>query len=279
MANILIAGCGDIGCQLGEQLATHHSVYGLRRTPEAMPNNIQAIQADLTHKLDTLPSHLDYVVYTPSAGKYKDSAYYNAYVLSLKNLITALQEQKIKRLFLVSSTSVFAQNDGEMVDETSETDGHSFSAKRILEGEELALSSKLPVTIIRFGGIYGPNKTHLIDLVREGKAHCMEDVWSNRIHSDDCAGILQHLIEQDAQGKPLDNLYLGVDSQPTLSCEVYEWLAEQLRVRDVEHMEPTENSRLMRSNKRLSNAKILATGYQFKHPNYQLGYGAILDQE
>lgn len=279
MASILIAGCGDIGCQLGVQLSANHTVYGLRRSTECLPEELIPISADLAHKIENLPDTLDYVFYMPSAGKYKDSAYYNAYVLGLKNLLNAIDDHKIKRLFFVSSTSVFAQSDGEKVNETSATDAHSFSAKRILEGEELALSSDVPVTIVRFGGIYGPNKTHLIDLVREGKAHCMEDVWSNRIHSEDCSGILEHLMQLDIKGEQLEAIYLGVDCEPTPSCDVYDWLAEQLSVPDVEHMEPTENSRLMRSNKRISNAKILSTGYEFKYPTYRDGYSALLEEE
>jgi aerobic-type carbon monoxide dehydrogenase small subunit (CoxS/CutS family) len=73
-----------------------------------------------------------------------------------------------------------------------------------------------------------------------------------------------------------DALYIGVDNQPTLSCEVYEWLAEQLSIGTIEHAEPTENSRLMRSNKRLSNARLRATGYEFIYPTYQEGYASLI---
>lgn len=279
MAHILIAGCGKLGCQLGKLLSKRHTVYGLRRSADQIPPQLNAIEADLTHKIDNLPAQIDYVFYAPSAGKFKDSAYYSAYVLSLKNLLQSLQDHKVKRFFLISSTSVFAQEEGEVVDETSPTEAHSFSTSRILEGEELVLQSEIPATTVRLGGIYGPDRTHLIDLVREGKAHCMEDVWSNRIHSEDCVGILKHLVEQDIEGKALKDLYIGVDSQPSLSCEVYEWLAEQLSVSDIEHLEPTENSRLMRSNKKISNARILSTGYEFKYPNYQQGYTALIEDE
>lgn len=277
MASILIAGCGSIGCQLGEQLSTKHQVFGLRRNIENMPDSLHAIGADLNCKLENLPPQIDYVFYMPSAGKFKDSAYYNAYVLNLKNLLNGLQNKGVKRLFLISSTSVFTQSTAEYVNEDSPVEGHSFSTNRILEGENFLLYSDLAATIVRFGGIYGPDKTHMIDLVREGKAHCMESVWSNRIHTDDCVGILKHLFEMDLNGDKLENLYLGVDSQPSLSCEVYEWLAEQLSVSDIEHLEPTENSRLMRSNKKISNARILATGYQFRYPNYQLGYTKLIE--
>lgn len=279
MANILIVGCGDIGCQLGSILSEqNHTVFGLRRNIEELPEKITPIQADLAFALPELPKEIDYVFYIASASKYKDSAYYQAYVLGVKHTLQALKNHNIKRFIFISSSSVFGQSDGEKVDENSPTSDLNFSTKRLLEGEELALNSNIPSTVVRFGGIYGPGRTHLIDLVLNGKAHCMEDVWSNRIHSADCAGMLAFLLEKDIE-KPnsLESIYIGVDSNPTLSCEVYDWLSEQLCVPDVEHIEPKESSRQMRSNKRLSNARIVNLGYEFIYPDYQAGYLALLD--
>ncbi|WP_319380765.1 SDR family oxidoreductase [Thiomicrorhabdus sp.] len=279
MATILIAGCGDLGCLLGQSLSNDgHTIYGLRRHTDDLPESIHPIQSDLSHSLPKLPDSIDYVFYMASAGKYKDAAYYQAYVQGVKNTLTAIGDKNVRRFFFISSTSVFGQSDGELVNENSPTSGKNFSTRRLLEGEELVLNSDLPGTVVRFGGIYGPGRTHLIDLVTQGKAHCMEDVWSNRIHSSDCVGILKHLMKLDMKApEQVDPLYIGVDDQPTLSCEVYDWLAEQLSVPDVEHSEPTENSRMMRSNKRLSNAKIRATGYQFIYSTYQDGYRELLE--
>lgn len=278
MTNILIVGCGDIGCRLGLELSKQkHTVYGLRRQDDLIPEPIQAIKANVTTSIPALPKEIDYVFYIASAGKYKDSAYYQAYVLGVKNTLNALKEHNIKRFFFISSSSVFGQVDGEMVDESSPTTEGSFASKRLLEGEELVNNSKIASTIIRFGGIYGPGRTHLIDLVLDGKAHCMDGVWSNRIHTDDCVGLLSHLFNlSERQKDVVDGLYIGVDNQPTPTCEVYDWLAEQLCVPDVEHIEPKESSRQMRSNKRLSNAKIRASGYEFKYPSYQDGYKELL---
>lgn len=277
MARVLIAGCGDIGCRLGETLSEKgHQVFGIRRDITQLPDVIEPISADLFTQLPDIPGDLDYVFYIVSAASYNDVAYYQAYVLGLKHLIQALQnaEQRPKRLFFISSSSVFGQSDGEKVTESSPTDGKNFSTKRLLEGEEVATSADFPGTVIRFGGIYGPGRTHLIDLVLQGKAHCMEDVYSNRIHSEDCVGLLAYMMDHSDE---LDALYIGVDDEPTLTCEVYEWLAEQLSVSYIEHIEPTENSRALRSNKRLSNAKVRALGYEFKYPNYKEGYSELLE--
>lgn len=279
MARILIAGCGDIGCKLGVQLATEgHEVFGLRRDINQVPSEITPIKADLATPTDNLPENIDYVFYTASAGKYKDAAYYLAYVSGVRHLLKDLEGQNIKRFFFVSSSSVFGQNTGEEVDENSPTSDSNFSTKRLLEGEELVANCDYPSTIMRFGGIYGPGRTHLIDLVRDGKAHCIDGVWSNRIHSADCVGSLKHLFElNEKDASKVDSLYIGVDSQPTLLCDVYDWLAEELCVPEVEQIEPKESSRQMRSNKRMTNKKLLDSGYNFIHNNYQSGYREILD--
>ncbi len=279
MARVLIAGCGDIGCQLGQKLAKlGHQVSALRRNIQKVPAGIDAIKHDLTQPFPELSLPFDYVFYTAAAGKYKDSAYYQAYVHGLKNLLNALKLAPPKRIFFTSSTSVFGQSDGEWVTEDAPTSDSSFSTHRLLQGEHLLLESGLPVTIVRFGGIYGPGRTHLIDLVRAGKAHCMEGVYSNRIHSADAVGILQHLMSLLEQGNSIDSLYIAVDNTPVPTCEVYDWLAKQLRVKVLEHQEPTETSRQLRSNKRLSNAKIRSTGYQFQYPSYQAGYRELIQQ-
>lgn len=275
MAKVLIAGCGDLGCRLADVLtAEGHEIFGIRRNVDALPENISPIASDLFAQPPEVPDNIDYAFYIVAASNHKDIAYYQAYVLGLKNLIQSLSNQKLKRLFFVSSTSVFGQSEGEKVTEESPTEGKHFTSQRLLEGEELVFNAPFPSTVIRFGGIYGPGRTHLIDLVLKGKAHCMEGVYSNRIHSEDCVGIMAHLMNYDKT----DSLYIGVDNEPTLTCEVYEWLADQLSVpQDIEHLEPTENSRAQRSNKRLSNAKIRATGYEFKYPSFADGYGEMLE--
>jgi len=279
MARILIAGCGDIGCRLGKTLSHQgHDVFGIRRSSDQVPGEITAIAADLFVPLPELPAKIDYVYYIVSASAFNDMGYYRAYVLGLRNLIKALDAQGLSthltRLFFISSSSVFTQNAGETVTEDSPTEGKNFASRRLLEAEALALDSNIPATIVRFGGIYGPGRTYLIDMVRKGHAHCMEDVYSNRIHTDDAVGILAHLLTVD----PLEPIYIGVDNEPTLICDVYEWLAEQLSVSEIEHNEPTENSRAQRGNKRLSNQKIRSTGYTFKYPSFVEGYTDLIEQ-
>jgi nucleoside-diphosphate-sugar epimerase len=283
MANVLIAGCGYVGTALGTRLASEgHVVWGLRRRTDALPRSIRPFVADLTvpETLQALPPGLDVVFYTAAADASDDDSYRAAYVEGLHNLLSALdyQRQALPRVFFTSSTGVYAQASGAWVDETSPTEPAEFSGIRVLEGERLLLGSPFPATVLRLGGIYGPDRTRLIDRVRRGLAVCPDGppLYTNRIHRDDCAGALHHLMNVDQP----DQIYIGVDHEPAEQCEVLRWLAAQLEVSPPE-VEPPSGSEVRRhqSNKRCSNAKLVARGYVFRYSSFRDGYMALLDAE
>jgi nucleoside-diphosphate-sugar epimerase len=282
MANVLIAGCGYVGTALGTRLASEgHVVWGLRRCPAALPSSIRPFVADLTapETLEALPPGLDVVFYTASADASDDEAYRAAYVEGLHNLLRALdrQRQVLRRVFFTSSTGVYAQSSGAWVDETSPTEPAEFSGIRVLEGERLLLGGLFPATALRLGGIYGPGRTRLIDRVRQGLAVCQDGppLHTNRIHRDDCAGALRHLM---TLAEPA-GLYLGVDHEPAEQCEVLRWLAAQLGVSPPRLGPPLDSTPRRQSNKRCSNAKLVASGYTFRYPTFRDGYMTLLDEE
>ena len=284
MARILIAGCGDIGTVLGLNLArADHQVWGLKRHPEALPESIQPLAADLTQldglnaSLCSLATQLDVVVYIATADGYNEAAYQAAYVDGVANLLTVLEDQAqpIQRLLFVSSTSVYAQGDGSWVDEDSPATADGFGGRCLRAGEQLVWESGLPATVVRFAGIYGPGRTRLLDNLNAQTATCTTGVYSNRIHRDDCAGVLQHVLDL---AQPAD-LYLGVDDSPVPLCDVMDWLAERLQLPKPQRTTTTsERSQRMRSNKRCRNTRLRNSGFSFRYPSYREGYTELLDE-
>lgn len=279
MYRILIAGCGYVGAALGSLLAGEgHAVWGLRRRTELLPSEISPVRANLAEpeSLARLPDRLDFIFYTAAADQTTDEAYRMAYGGGMKNLIEVLQHQRQqpRRLFFTSSTAVYAQDQGEWVDEDSPTRPAHFSGKRLLEGESVLLSSPFPATVFRLAGIYGPGRTRLIEWVRRGEAAYREDrpVYTNRIHRDDCARALHHLMLLE---KP-ETLYLGVDDEPAPKEEVLRWLAARLGV-PVPKADPVAAGRTT-GNKRCRNQRLLATGFLFRYPTFREGYTAILEE-
>jgi nucleoside-diphosphate-sugar epimerase len=241
---------------------------------ETLPPTIRSLQADLTlpETLQFLPADLDFVFYTAAADTADDGGYRSVYVDGLRKLLQALEDQRggLRRVFFTSSTGVYAQYAGGWVDETSPTKPVEFSGIRVLEGERVLLGGPFPATVLRLGGIYGPGRARLIERVRQGVAVCSDGppLYTNRIHLDDCAGALRHLM---ALSTP-DRLYLGVDHEPAEQCEVLRWIAAQLGV-PPPRVEAGSGSDAQRrqSNKRCSNAKLVASGYVFRYPSYRDG--------
>jgi nucleoside-diphosphate-sugar epimerase len=280
MANILIAGCGYVGTALGLCLAAAgHVVWGLRRSAEEPSSGIRYVAADLTapETLRQLPPELEAVVYAASPNGADDTAYRAIYVDGLHHLLEALvrQRQSPRRIFFTSSTAVYSQTTGEWVDETSPTEPMHFSGRRLLEGETMLLNGPFPATVIRFGGIYGPGRTSLIERLRQGLATCRDGppLYTNRVHRDDCAGALYHLMTLPQP----DSLYLGVDHEPADYCDVLRWLATQLGA-PPPRVEASSNidSRRHRTNKRCRNVKLVAAGYIFRYPTFREGYSTLL---
>jgi nucleoside-diphosphate-sugar epimerase len=277
---VLVAGCGYVGVELGRRLrADGHQVYGLRRRAAGLPPELFGLEADLTEKsslLRSLPGELDLVVYAASAGETSEKAYRAAYVTGLRNLLEVLAERREepRRLLFVSSTGVYAQDSGEWVDEESPAEPTHFTGKILLEGERIARGSCASTVVVRFGGIYGPGRTGTIDRVRSGDAVCPETpLYGNRIHRDDCAGVLHHLgfLPDPAP------LYLGVDDEPADLCAVYCWIAARLGLPPPRRS--SEAARLRygrRSNKRCRNRLLRSCGYVFRYPTFREGYGALL---
>jgi nucleoside-diphosphate-sugar epimerase len=280
MTNILIAGCGYVGTALGMRLAAAgHAVWGMRRAAEDLPPNIRHLAGDLSvpQTLQDLPPGLEVVFYTAAPNGADDAAYRAIYVDGLRHLLEALarQGQSPRRVFLTSSTAVYAQSAGEWVDESSPTAPTHFTGGRVLEGERLLLDGPFPATVVRFGGIYGPGRTSLIERVRQGLAACREGppLYTNRIHRDDCAGALHHLMTLSDP----EALYVAADHEPADYCDVLRWLAGQLGA-PMPRVEaaPGADTRRHRTNKRCRNGKLVASSYIFQYPTFREGYAELL---
>lgn len=280
--SVLIAGCGDVGSRLANQLLPlNWVVYGLRRDISKLPAGVKGVAGDLfiSTRPDSWPSvPIDYLVYCATPTNRDEDGYRAAYVEGLRRVLQWLNDagQQPKRIIFVSSSSVYGQQHGEWVNELSATDASGFSGKVMLEAEQVALQSAIPATIVRLTGIYGPGRSDLSNRVRQGYSVAIDPpVYGNRIHSDDAAGLLAYLLNADAQGAELDDCYIGVDDAPAPLAEVVQWMREYLGV-----TQWAQNESLRRSgSKRCSNARARALGWAPRYATYKQGYEALLGPE
>ena len=278
-ASVLIVGCGDVGGRLATQLLdADWQVYGLRRSIDRLPAGVIGVAGDLfSGQCPTQwpTGQIDYVVYSAAATEHDEAGYQAAYVDGLKNTLSWLEQhgQRPKRLLFVSSSGVYAQKDGEWVDETSPALSTNYSGRIILDAERVALDSGIAASVVRLTGIYGPGREWLLGQVRKGYRVAVEPpLYGNRIHADDAAGLLAFLLEADRQGKALDDCYIGVDNAPAPLAEVVDWLRERLGITEW----AAEASVRRAGSKRCSNARAKALGWEPRYSSYREGYAAIL---
>jgi nucleoside-diphosphate-sugar epimerase len=268
MRRLLIAGCGDIGIRLAGILNRNEwQTFGLRRKVQALPDSIDPVSADLldAESLSKVAGRWDGIIYQATPDRRDPDAYRRAYVDGFENLLSVVEAS---RLIFVSSTAVYGQDDGSLVDENSATEPLAFNGRILLEAERGAIEAG--GLAVRFSGIYGPGREYLINQVRGGKASCREQPpqWTNRIHADDCAAVLAHLLELEAP----DSIYCASDDEPAPRCLVLDWLAEHLGV-----VGPArQDSDFSGQGKRISNQRLRASGYDFRYPDFRSGYGDLL---
>ncbi|MCG8316349.1 MAG: SDR family oxidoreductase [Pseudomonadales bacterium] len=277
---VLLAGCGELGLYLGCLLQEHgFDVTGLKRTPVEEPP-FPLICADLmdVDSLQPLASQYDFIVYTATPDAVTPDGYQAAYVTGLRHLLTATATPK-EKLLLVSSTGVYGQSAGEWVNEESVTEPSRFSGKILLESEALAQELCPVTTIVRFSGIYGPGRLRNIRKARQG-SQVIENPpqYTNRIHCDDCVGVLAFLIAEQLNGVELAPVYLASDCDPAPEHEVLDFIAQTLNI-DSPPREIPADSEVVTLNKRCSNKRLLQLGYEFHFPSYKDGYRQVMQVE
>lgn len=278
MTDVLIAGCGYVGCALAEALLPHHRVWAIRRDVSKLPTGVRPLARDMGQPFE-LPADVrfEWVFYTAAASEFTPQAFATAYVDGPRHLVAALRAggHAPKRLFYTSSTGVYAQHQGETVNEQSPAVSADFTGKAVLAGESGVLGCGWPATAVRYAGIYGPGRAALLHDLKAGRAGLIaQPTYANLIHRDDCVGVLLHLMRLPSA----PDVVVACDPYPTDRNDLVRWLAAELGM--AAHALPTQALPPMaRGRKRCDSTWLQHSGYRFHHPSYQDGYRALMRSE
>jgi len=277
---ILIAGCGYVGMRLAEKLIrSGHDVFGLRRNPPELPAPVQWIRGDLTNLQGVvLPSSLDTLVLAAGLRRDAEENYQRLFIDGYRTLIDTIRNHghPIRRIVLVSSTGVFAEENGGWVDEQSPVNPDRSPGRYYLEAETLAHASGWSSSVVRLSGIYGPDRIRLIREVREGRAFHLPPPphYLNQIHADDAAGALAHVTTM----KDPEKLYIATDREPADRNNVLHWISEYTGVGKLpDSAEPSSRPLRRSGNKRCRSDRLVSSGYSFFYPTYREGYRNLID--
>lgn len=278
---LLLLGCGDLPSRLINRLNLDEWHIGGVRRSKIDHENIEmsygsAADPLVVNKLiQQQPNHV-ILTLTPDGRSPED--YRDTYLRPALLVANGVQRWAPDcHLIFVSSTSIYGQDSGELVDETSATDPANETSRVLLESEKAIVGSGNPFTLLRFTGIYGPGRERLIERVRAGNfTRANKASWTNRIHSEDCAGVLAHLLQHPVYSRQGAGTLIGSDCEPVLNIEVERWLAEMMHLQSP----PTESeigALDTLSGKRCSNKKLLDSGFMPQFPSYKQGYQSLID--
>lgn len=287
---LVIFGCGYVGSALAEAaLAAGARVEALTRNPEKAAalrtKGIMVVVADLASPdwHGRIAAGADFVVNCVSSGG--PESYRRSYVDGMRSILAwaPAGDQPVGTLVYTSSTAVYPQGGGVVVDETADAPGSTPNGAIIRESEKLLQSAPASAVrrhfILRLAGIYGPGRHHLLDQLRA----CVPALGGagthrlNLAHRDDIVSAILACL--DAPATAGSDIFNVTDSAPAFRAEVVAWLAAKLG-RPVPGFDGSTTSRrggAPMSDRIIDNAKLQRVlGWRPQYPDFQSGFGKIL---
>jgi nucleoside-diphosphate-sugar epimerase len=286
--HVLIAGCGYVGERLAQRLKAVFDVTGLvrscQRVAELERAGIRAIAIDLDRVRAgvAIPERLDqeailYLTPPPVLGE------------SDLRLDRFLQLATVPpRTFVyMSTTGVYGDTAGAIVDESSAVQPRTDRARRRVSAEEMTRvwcnERRVRRVVLRVPGIYGPQRLpmerlrHEEPVVREREAGI-----NNRIHVDDLVeACVRAIANPEARG-----IYNVTDGQPFSSTAFINLVAKaaglpappQVSMEEAQLTFSPERLSFLNESRRVSNERMLKhLGVVLKYSDVEAGIKASLE--
>ena len=263
---VSILGCGwlglpiackflDLGYRVKGSTTSPHKLSELKSSniiPYQLICNDGSIEGDYVadfFKADAL------VVNIPFKRDLKDPYFY---VEQMKTIVPYVIAGGVRLVVFASSISVYpAHNQTAKEDDAIEPVDER--ARALLKAEQVFLNDpRLKATVIRFAGLYGPQR-EIASFLKTGRVSSKDgNVPVNLIHLDDCAGIVTAIIQKNIAGEIINACG---DAHP-LRKDLYTHAAVALQIKP-----PVFDENEKGLYKIVSNEKVKRLlGYRFIHP-------------
>ena len=285
--HLFVAGCGYVGQRLAQRLQAQYDVTGLVRSAERAAElervgvRALAIDLDRVRPGTTIPERLDleaivYLTPPPVLGE------------SDLRLDRFLQLASVPphTFVYMSTTGVYGDTAGAVVDESSTVQPRTDRARRRISAEEMTRvwcnERRVRRVVLRVPGIYGPDRLplerlrHFEPVVREREAGI-----NNRIHVDDLVEACARAIANpEARG-----VYNVTDGRPLSSTTFMNMVAKvaglptppQVSMEEAQLTFSPERLSFLNESRRVSNERMLKhLGVVLKYSDVEAGIRASL---
>lgn len=223
---LLVLGCGDVGMRLLPLVRGRFRVYAVTSQPErreelraagAVPVVADLDKPESLARLARLARTIVHLAPPQSEGMTDRRS---------RNLTAILPERA--NMVYVSTTGVYGDCGGAMVDETRPANPQNARAKRRVDAEQVlrkwARRSGSRLAILRVPGIYAADRLPL-DRLKKGTPalRAEDDVYTNHIHADDLARIIAAALYR---GQP-NRLYHAVDDSDMKMGDYFDAVADK----------------------------------------------------
>lgn len=212
--NVGVLGCGWLGLPLAKKLIEDgHTVYGTTTSSNKLGilenEGIHAFKVNLSEKgiqgnIEGFLSHIEtLIINVPPKLRGKNS---ENFVEKMKYLHAEIKKNKVSKIIFVSSTAVYGEAEGE-VSEESPTKPVTESGKQLVECEKMFRDDEsFKTTIIRFGGLIGPNRHPVTMLSDKENLHGGNNPI-NLIHLHDCIHMITTILKEGYWGEIFNGVY------------------------------------------------------------------------
>ena len=208
-----ILGCGWLGLPLARHfIEKGHKVSGSTTALEKMevlkshginPYLINLTERKVEGQIETFLSGIDLLIINVPPKLIKNPA--ADYVKKMQLLHHEIKQSEVSYILFVSSTSVYGDQEGQITEKTPPRPS-SESGKQLLASEGLFMEDSTKTTIVRFGGLIGPDRHPIHHL--SGKTGLTNgDELINLIHLNDCIHIMETIIENDYWMEVFNGVY------------------------------------------------------------------------
>ncbi|WP_281542053.1 SDR family oxidoreductase [Maribacter aestuarii] len=210
-----VLGCGWLGLPLAKNLVGQgYSVKGtttsknkleILRNAGIVPYQVSLSEENIRGPISDFLKNLHVLIINVPPG-FRGKGPKESYVKKMGLLHKATKQSPIEKVIFVSSTSVYGDIKGEVNEETTPKPVTE-SGKQLLDCERLFKEDEnLQCTIIRFGGLIGPDR-HPVTMLSGKKNVKGGNAPVNLIHLNDCINLISTIIKGEQWNQIINGVF------------------------------------------------------------------------